>query len=101
MDAAVSNIDPAALARFCHRWMINELALFGSTARGEARPDSDVDLLVTFSAAAPWSLFDMVRMRDELSGMFGRDVDLVEEAAINNPFRRRSILRDKRVLYAA
>lgn len=75
--------------------------MFGSVARGEARADSDVDVLVTFDPDAPWSLMDIVRMQDELREIFGRKVDLVEEPAIRNPYRRRTILRDKKVLYAA
>lgn len=86
---------------FCHRWKVNEFSLFGSVARGERRIDSDVDVLVTFASDAPWSLLDIVTMRSELRNIFDRDVDLVEEPAIRDPFRRHSILRDKRVLYAA
>src|SRR3546814_10851329 len=85
----------------CRRWRVRELSLFGSVARGEARPDSDVDVLVTFEPDAGWSLLDLVEMRDELAAMFGREVDLVEEAAVRNTFRRRAILRDKRLLHAA
>ena len=40
-------------------------------------------------------------MQEELEDVFGRKVDLVEEAALKNPFRRRAILREKEVVYAA
>ena len=80
---------------------MTELAVFGSVARGTSRPDSDVDLLVSFQAGAPWSTLDLVDLREELVGLFGRRVDLVEESALRNPYRRESILRDKSVLYAA
>ena len=89
------------LADVCRRWRMNELAVFGSVARGTSRPDSDVDLLVSFQAGAPWSTLDLVDLREELVGLFGRRVDLVEESALRNPYRRESILRDKSVLYAA
>jgi hypothetical protein len=92
------------LAGFCQRWKISELALFGS-ARGEGfRPDSDIDLLVTFAPDARWSLFDLVKMQDELKEIFGREVDLVEREAIEkseNYIRRKNILRDLEVVYAA
>jgi uncharacterized protein len=89
------------LADVCRRWRVSELAVFGSVARGAPRPDSDVDLLVSFQSGSPWSSLDLVDMREELAGLFGRRVDLVEESAIRNPYRRASILRDKSVLYAA
>ena len=90
-----------ALASLCRRWQIAELSVFGSVARGSSRADSDVDLLVTFRADAPWSTLDLVDLREELVKLFGRPVDLVEEKAIRNPYRKASILRDKSILYAA
>ena len=89
------------IEEFCRHWKIVELGIFGSAARGEMRPDSDVDVLVTFAEDARWSLWDIVDMRDELSLMFDRDVDLVQRKGLKNPFRRESILRDLVVVYAA
>ncbi|MBN1593723.1 MAG: nucleotidyltransferase family protein [Candidatus Coatesbacteria bacterium] len=89
------------IVEFCRRWQIIEFALFGSVVRDDFGPDSDVDVLVTFEPDAPWSLLELVEMQAELKGIFGREVDLVEEDAIRNPYRRRSILRDKEVIYAA
>src|SRR5688572_7479320 len=83
------------LSAFCRRWKLTELALFGSALRDDFRPESDVDLLVTFEPDAPWSLLDLVAMQFELEDIFGRGVDLVERAAIeqsDNWIRRRSIL---------
>ena len=68
-------------------------------ARGSSRIDSDVDLLVTFDPDAPWSTLDIVDLREELASLFGRNVDLVEERAIRNPYRKAAILRDTSVLY--
>lgn len=89
------------LTDLCRRWQISELSVFGSVARGSSGADSDIDLLATFHLEAPWSTLDLVDLREELSALFGRKVDLVEEKAIRNPYRRASILRDKSVLYAA
>jgi len=86
---------------FCHRWKVQEFALFGSALRPDFGPKSDVDVLVRFEDHAGWSLFDVVDMTEELKTIFGREVDLVEENAIRNPFRRHSILSTKEVLYAA
>lgn len=89
------------LAAFCKRWKIRELSLFGSVARGEARPDSDVDLLVEFDPDNEWSLFDFARLHREAEALFGRKVDVIQERLIRGERRRRSILRDKTRLYAA
>src|SRR5258707_12092756 len=87
------------IAPFCRRWQVQQLALFGSVARGEETPSSDIDVLVTFKPEAAWSLFDLADMRDELSRVLGHEVDLVEESSLRNPFLRRSVLRDKLVLH--
>lgn len=92
------------LAEFCNRWKVTELAFFGSVLRDDFRPDSDIDLLVTFNSRAKISLFDLVRMQNELKEIFGRDVDLVERRAIEkseNYIRRKSILSNMKVIYAA
>jgi predicted nucleotidyltransferase len=92
------------LAEFCRRWRISELALFGSALRDDFRPNSDIDLLVSFSPRTKISLFDLVRMQNELKEIFGREVDLVERRAIEkseNYIRRKSILSNTKVIYAA
>jgi predicted nucleotidyltransferase len=92
------------LAQFCRTWQVAELALFGSALREDFRPESDVDLLVTFTAESRHSLFDLVAMEAELCKIFGRKVDLVEKRAIErseNYIRRRNILSTAKVVYAA
>lgn len=86
---------------FCRRWRIIEFSLFGSVLRDDFRPDSDVDVMVSFDEGAGWSLFDIVEMEEELKSIFERDVDLVEKGAIRNPFRRQSIMKNREVLHAA
>jgi len=89
---------------FCHRWQVSELALFGSVLRDDFRPDSDVDVLVTFAPGAHWSLFDMVRMQKELESILGREVDLVERKAVEqseNYIRRKRILGSLVPVYVA
>jgi predicted nucleotidyltransferase len=92
------------ITAFCRRWKVVEFSLFGSILRDDFRPDSDVDVLVTFAPDSRVSLFDLVHMEDELKNLFGRDVDLVERAAIEkseNYIRRKSILSNTQVVYAA
>jgi predicted nucleotidyltransferase len=90
----------AQIAAFCQKWKITELAVFGSVLRDDFRPDSDVDILVSFTDDADWSLYDWVDMQEELHGIIGRQVDLVEKKGLHNPFRRHAILTTKQVIYA-
>ncbi|MBI3090834.1 MAG: nucleotidyltransferase family protein [Candidatus Tectomicrobia bacterium] len=85
------------IAAFCRKWKVREFSLFGSVLREDFRPESDVDVLVSFDPEATWSLLDIVTMQDELAEIFGRKVDLVERQAVegsSNPFRRRRILNN-------
>lgn len=97
------NFDQPELREFCDRWKVSRLELFGSALRDEDRPDSDIDLLVSFKAEAEWSLLDHERMRAELSELLGRDVDLVSRKGIEaspNWVRRDAILSSARTVYA-
>jgi uncharacterized protein len=94
-------IDQAQVADFCRRWQITQFALFGSVLRSDFKPESDVDVLVSFREDAPWSLLHLAQMQEELRLLFGRDVDLVEESGVRNPFRRQEIRRTRQLLYAA
>jgi predicted nucleotidyltransferase len=94
-------LDLSRIRDLCRRWRITEFSLFGSVLRDDFRPNSDVDVLVTFDAGAPWSLFDIVGLQDELTAMFGREAHVVEARALRNPFRRAEILRTRKVVYAA
>ena len=53
------------IADFCRRWKITEFSLFGSVLRDDFRPDSDIDVLVSFSPEAHWSLIDLAAMETE------------------------------------
>lgn len=98
------NIDELELQRFCRRWAIKELELFGSVLRDDYGPDSDVDVLVTFDRGAKWSLLDHQAMEEELSKMLGRTVDLISRRAVergSNWIRRKEILETAESWYAA
>jgi hypothetical protein len=94
-------IDLGAIADFCRRWRIVQFSLFGSVLRSDFGPASDVDVLVRLDPDAPWSLYEWTDMIVELRELFGREVDLVEESGLRNPFRREAILSSRIVLYAA
>lgn len=78
----------AALPELRESYGVESLAVFGSVARGEAEPDSDVDLLVRFRGEPP-SLFGFVRLERELAELLCRRVDLVMETALKPRLRDR------------
>ncbi len=90
--------EPEALREFCRRNHIRRLALFGSVPRGEACPDSDLDVLVEFEPGhAPGLAF--ITIQDQLSALFGgRPVDLVTPKFLNPRIRER-VLAEAEVLY--
>lgn len=93
-----------AIAQFCRRWQVTELCLFGSVLREDFRPDSDIDLLVRFAPEARHGVFDLMRMEEELAGVFGRKVDLVDRGVLEqspNYIRRRRILESAEPVYGA
>jgi uncharacterized protein len=64
------------------------LSLFGSTARGEHRPDSDIDLLAAFDQTRRISLLGVARIEIQLSMLLGQKVDLVEEGTLKPRVQR-------------
>jgi uncharacterized protein len=93
-------LDMAMLADVCRRHHITRLAVFGSHARGDARADSDVDVLVEFAPGMTPG-FGIVRVADALRPALGnRRVDLVTRRGLPSPMRER-VLGEARELYAA
>jgi len=64
------------------------LSLFGSTARDEARPDSDIDLLASFDETRSLSLLDMIGIENKLADLLGHPVDLIEEGTLRTRARQ-------------
>ncbi|MEX2571933.1 MAG: nucleotidyltransferase domain-containing protein [Gemmatimonadota bacterium] len=98
------DLPQTAVAEFCERWRIAEMALFGSALREDFNPASDIDVLVTFAPGADWSLLDHVRMESELAEVLGRPVDIVTRRGVErsrNPVRRQEILSSARSVYVA
>jgi predicted nucleotidyltransferase len=101
------NIDRNRLEEICRRYHVAKLELFGSRAKGTARPDSDADLLVTFEPRRTPSLFSSqgyMALMDDLERILGCRVDLITRASIENDaneYFRGSALSQTEVLYAA
>jgi predicted nucleotidyltransferase len=95
-------ISRQALRVIAERYDIKRITLFGSAARGELRPDSDIDLLVEFHKGRGPSLGGLVEINSAMSDVFGgRDVEVSTMVILQNPFRRREIEKDMELLYAA
>lgn len=87
------------LAPYCREAGITCLEIFGSAARKEARPGSDVDLIATFARNPGLSFFTMA---DEMGAILGVSVHLLTRDTVDgmsNPYRRASILADAKVIY--
>jgi predicted nucleotidyltransferase len=97
------SVDRERLAHICQRYQVQRLEVFGSRAKGTARLDSDVDLLVSFEPGAVIGL-RFVALAEELEQLFGRDVDLLvrdDAEQDRNDVRRQSIFSAVEQLYAA
>lgn len=91
--------DQETLINLCQRWQIQEFALFGSVLREDFRPDSDIDVLITFLPNDPWNLFDIITLKQELETLTQRSVDVVEKKQLRNPYRRAEILKTYQTIY--
>jgi uncharacterized protein len=90
------------LAQFCQRASIVEFALFGSILRDDFRPESDIDILVTFAPDCKLSLLEFVGLEQDLVEWLDRPVDLVEKQVVEadfNEIRRAAILGHYQVIY--
>jgi predicted nucleotidyltransferase len=93
-------VDETKLADLCRRYQVRELSLFGSAARGEMRPDSDIDLLVEFLPNAEVGLVEHAGLMLDLQRLLGRKVDLVSKNGLK-PRIRPYVLADAQLVYAA
>lgn len=90
--------DIKTLVEICKANDVAMVGVFGSMARGEAKEDSDIDLLVRLTR--PKSLLSLVALERKLADALGRRVDLLTENALS-PYLRDRILGELQVLYAA
>jgi uncharacterized protein len=99
MQIAGTEVDGERLANICDRYGIAKLEVFGSQARGTARPDSDIDVLYALRPGSKLG-WEIEQLTDELSVLFGRKVDLISLRSLH-PLLRPSVLAEARLVYAA
>lgn len=99
MQVADIEVDSERLADICERFGVSRLELFGSFARGDARPDSDLDVLYELRPGARLG-WEIESLNNELNDLFGRRVDLVSKRALHRRLRD-AVLAETQPLYAA
>ena len=92
-------IDATRIAAFCRKWRVKELGLFGSVRRDDFRPDSDIDVYVTFEEGHTPGL-TIVDMQEELGLLLGRPVDPGTKRSLEGRVRER-VLASSEVIFAA
>jgi len=90
-------IDRIKLEEICRRHGVEFLGVFGSAARGEDKPGSDVDLLVRYKEGSRGGLFRLVEMSDDLEKLIGREVDLLTEGFLSKYFRDQVVQETKQI----
>ncbi len=93
------DIPVAKIREYCAAQPILRLSVFGSAARNELTPESDIDLLVEYAPDAPVGLFAMSGHRLDLIEIIGRDVDLATPNSLS-PYIRQKVLASAELLYA-
>jgi predicted nucleotidyltransferase len=104
MAGSQIDIPQRKIRKFCKKYDIKEIALFGSALSGEIKEESDIDLLITFQDNSNHTVFDLVRMKQELQQIFKCKIDLVSKRGIEssrNYIRKNAILDSAEIVYAA
>lgn len=100
MSTPLLNLIRAQSADLCRRYGVKRLGVFGSVARGDDRGASDIDFLAEFESPIPAGMADRYfGFIAEASKRFGRPVQLLTPAMVRNPFLKRSMERDLRILH--
>lgn len=88
------------ITQLCSEYNVEKMYLFGSVLTSKFNKESDVDFLVKFKAFDLKLYFiNYLNLKEKLEKLLGRNVDLVEEQTIDNPFLKKSIDRSKKVIY--
>ncbi len=99
MSLDLTQLPNAKIEALCREYQIHRLALFGSALRDDFTADSDVDVLVEFEPDARLGLA-FFRLQDELSELFGQNVDLHTPQSLSKHFRD-DVLSEAKDIYVA
>jgi len=98
MNLIDQNID--SIRNLCLKYKVATLFVFGSVLTNRFKKDSDIDLLVDFKDVDLYNYADnYFDLKDALESIFHRNVDLLEDKAIKNPYLRQSIDSSKQLIY--
>jgi len=98
MNVIEQNID--AIKALCLKYKVKSLFAFGSVITNRFKSDSDVDLIVDFKDVDLYDYADnYFNLKTSLENVFHREVDLLEDKAINNPYLRKSIDASKQLIF--
>ena len=98
MNIVEQNIN--AVSTFCRKHHVENMYVFGSVLTKNFSSASDIDFLVNFGKVKPENYFDnYIDLKTGLEQLFNHSVDLVEEKTVRNPVLRRSIDRNKKLIY--
>ena len=86
-----------AIINYLDNYNPERIGIFGSFARQEETPESDIDILVKFHDTI--SLLELVKIERELSEILGKKVDLVTEPALKNTKLKKYIFNDLKIIY--
>ena len=90
------------IAELCRTHHVRRLSIFGSAVRDDFDPDrSDVDVRIEFEEHAVRTLNDYFSLHDKLAELLGREVDLMTQREIENPYLREIIENSQVTIYAA
>jgi hypothetical protein len=104
VNETLSPVVMKQLVDLCDQWHITTMALFGSITTPRFSSTSDIDMLVSFDPSTAYSLFDLMKINDQLENIFERRVDLLTYQAVEedpNFLRRESILNSAKVIYVS
>ncbi|HJD93744.1 MAG TPA: nucleotidyltransferase domain-containing protein [Bacteroides togonis] len=88
------------IAALCKKYKVNKLFVFGSILTNRFNDNSDVDLVVSFNKAEVSDYFDnYFDFKYALEELFGREVDLLEEQTIKNPYLKKNVDTTKALIY--
>ena len=99
MQFEITEATRERVEEICRKYHVCKLSIFGSTLHGTPRPESDLDVLVEFVPGRVPGFFTFVDLKDELSVIFNRQVDLRTPQDLSEYFRD-NVVKEAQQLYA-